>query len=519
MPFKSDAQRRWMYANEPEMAKRWEEHTPKGKDLPERVGKKKKKKKGHKKKADDNGRALALMLLQRLQSGESLTDILKSLQSSTPEVMIPGLDVDTPPVGAKMESKGAAMNKTAEQSRLEKLDLKGIGPDMLQAIMNRDVQTVMQQPIMLQRTGERLERIRRLKDELKQPGSHLKPEKPKNPASAAAEDMLPDSPHMPAGPGSPIAPSNLLGGFSPDQMGALPKMSSAQLAAKQANGDEDEDYSPPTPDQATSIINMIARTKGQIEDEDLHEHAEDVGANPHAAEEVIYQTLGSLLGGRENDVIPGGLAAGMPNSVFPKKQLDAGTEVELEHSSNPAFAQEISKDHLVEGDDYYKPRLANLERSMEKDVEDGKTEAVGAGTKKVEENKARKEEDVKKLKKDAYKYGFFLKCAEVGLTPDEMEKRAFLGQLLALMGLKGAEKGKDVAGGALGTAKDLASLGFWAPIIAAPLLGMAAGGTYRYATAPGYASPEEFRHAEQLAALKKYTREAKHRAKKKRRAS
>ena len=29
MPFKSEAQRRWMYANKPEMAKRWEKEMPK----------------------------------------------------------------------------------------------------------------------------------------------------------------------------------------------------------------------------------------------------------------------------------------------------------------------------------------------------------------------------------------------------------------------------------------------------------------------------------------------------------
>lgn len=36
MPFKSEAQRRWMYANKPEMAKKWEKHTKK-KKLPEKV--------------------------------------------------------------------------------------------------------------------------------------------------------------------------------------------------------------------------------------------------------------------------------------------------------------------------------------------------------------------------------------------------------------------------------------------------------------------------------------------------
>lgn len=40
MPFKSEAQRRWMHANKPEMAKRWETDTPSGK-LPDRVKKKK----------------------------------------------------------------------------------------------------------------------------------------------------------------------------------------------------------------------------------------------------------------------------------------------------------------------------------------------------------------------------------------------------------------------------------------------------------------------------------------------
>lgn len=37
MPFVSQAQRKWMYANKPSMAKRWEAHTPKGKKLPEHV--------------------------------------------------------------------------------------------------------------------------------------------------------------------------------------------------------------------------------------------------------------------------------------------------------------------------------------------------------------------------------------------------------------------------------------------------------------------------------------------------
>lgn len=41
MPFKSEAQRSWMYANEPETAKKWEKHTPKRSFLPEYVKEKK----------------------------------------------------------------------------------------------------------------------------------------------------------------------------------------------------------------------------------------------------------------------------------------------------------------------------------------------------------------------------------------------------------------------------------------------------------------------------------------------
>ena len=38
MPFKSEAQRRYMHANHPEIAKEFDAATPKGAKLPERVG-------------------------------------------------------------------------------------------------------------------------------------------------------------------------------------------------------------------------------------------------------------------------------------------------------------------------------------------------------------------------------------------------------------------------------------------------------------------------------------------------
>ncbi len=44
MPFKSEAQKRFMYANDPAMAARWQAHTPKNAKLPEHVGDKPKAK-------------------------------------------------------------------------------------------------------------------------------------------------------------------------------------------------------------------------------------------------------------------------------------------------------------------------------------------------------------------------------------------------------------------------------------------------------------------------------------------
>jgi hypothetical protein len=40
MPFKSEAQRKYLYAKEPAVAKKYEKETPKGKRLPTRSGKK-----------------------------------------------------------------------------------------------------------------------------------------------------------------------------------------------------------------------------------------------------------------------------------------------------------------------------------------------------------------------------------------------------------------------------------------------------------------------------------------------
>ena len=68
------------------------------------------------------------------------------------------------------------------------------------------------------------------------------------------------------------------------------------------------------------------------------------------------------------DIIPGGLADDVPASELPEDQLEKGTEVEFEHTDNPAIAQEIAKDHLVEDDEYY-DYLEDMEDLMKESID------------------------------------------------------------------------------------------------------------------------------------------------------
>jgi len=63
------------------------------------------------------------------------------------------------------------------------------------------------------------------------------------------------------------------------------------------------------------------------------------------------------------DRIQGGKAEGMSASEFPADQLRRGTEVEKEHTPDPAVAREIAKDHLEEFDNYY-TELDKMEKGL-----------------------------------------------------------------------------------------------------------------------------------------------------------
>jgi hypothetical protein len=507
-----------MYANHPAMAKRWQKHTPKGKKLPKHVSK----------------------------SSALLTAV-------------------------------NYLTKKAAKSRMQKLDTMGIGPDALQAIMSQDYRSVLQKaPLLNKYKFEQEDRKRRLKEELRNPGQHLDPD-----VAARMFGMPQATPQGPAGafappaPGTPAPPSNLLGMFGnagtggaslADALKGMPKMQGLKDFAmeKFANGEGGESPAEEAgemmdPSVVEQLVNFIVSQGRGIDDEEFHQQAESLGTNPHEAEEEMYRLIAGLVGGK-NDVVRGGLSAGMPTSMFPPKQIEKGREVELEHTPSPAVATEIAKDHLVEGEDYYDPRLEDLEKGMEADKEKGKIKGVGEETSKAKKNIKQKDKDVEKLKKAsawltagelekakergisdaelrrlrmlisseeaervrktlrkpkrrkkkktrkaAFKYGFFKKIAEAGLKPSEIP------------GLVKAAQPRSVPGALLGGAWDvtklIALLAFLTPTLGAPLLGAgAATAAYSLGREPTL-DPEEIRHAERVALYKRLSRQAQARVK------
>ena len=580
VPFKSKRQRRWMYANKPEMAKRWEKHTPKGKKLPEKVaalttlqrvgaGLSNIGKVFAGKKLDERIQRLQIDAALGDESAQQLLNILgiasiaagaagglgtaKALgarggglafgtaagsllgalpmaaaKEREPDITLPGFDVDMKAAADRMSTGRLNMLKAAASESLLKLDAKGISLPALQALYGQDLESALQHPGVVALVARRKERVRRLMDELKEPGSHLKVTKPKPGSPEAPPEEMSMMPGQPMAPGLPQPPSNLLGMFGPaggapgqaggggfPGMDALPKISAridAFFKRSNGEGESEEEHEEPEPaseekkdvpeeitPQQSQEIQTFATSQPNLDDTKFHNYVEGLGVDPHEAEEIVYRLVRSLAqGGSENDLIPGGRAMGMPDAMFPAGQIDKGVEVELEHTPNKAHAKEIAKDHLTESTQYY-DRLG----TMEKKIEDEGDKGVG---KRVE----------------AYKYGFFVKFAELGIMPSElgvlMEKSAgtvpFLaGQTAASAAGKAGEEAGGLAKWLLSTAgKTTTTLGVKLPVILAILSGLGLGIGYRSLTAPGYAEPAELRHLEQVGLYRQLGREARKRA-------
>lgn len=451
---------------------------------------------------------------------------MATVREREPAVTLPGFGMDREASADRIRVGSFHMMKSAVGPSLLKLDAKGISLPALQSLYSRDIAGATQHPGIVALVARRKERIRRLADELRNPGSHLKREEP---AASSEEDIAP-LPGLPLSPGLPQPPSNLRGMFGPaggapglagggnmpgiSGAGMPPKISSRiDRFFKTSNSEEDEEgrvapESPEhekgdvpreiSPEQSKKLQTYVASQEG-LDDTRFHDYAERIGADPHEAEEVIYRLVRSLAqGGTPADPVPGGAAMGMPDSAFPQEALREGVDVEMEHTPSKAKAKDIAKDHLTESTRYYD------------DLEDME-----------EMEEARGDPGVGKRVK-AYKYGFFVKFAELGIMPSElgqrMEKRAGAAPFIAGQAASGA------AGSTIGTAGDLAKwlartggkltlYGLSLPVWLAILGGAGAGIGYRALTAPGYAEPGELRHIELVGLYKRLGREARMRAK------
>jgi len=430
MPFESEAQRRFLYAKHPTIAKRWERHTPKGKKLPEHV----KTKSAREKAAGFDDIGSGILSLGGKLGGEQWAKKLN-----------------------RLKVRADAGDESAQQI----LSVLGMGSVVLGAGTGAAVGGLLGHSGVGGAAGAALGAA---------------------PAFASSDKKTPV----------------LMPGFTEEAKPEAPDLSQLGKQADEGEGAEtpqEEAAEQMDPDTATALINFIAEhgAKG-IDDDDFHAHAESLGVDPHEAEEEVYRTLASLLGGK-NDLVQGGKAQGLPNSMFPKDELRAAVKVEKEHTPSTAIATEIGKDHEIESTKYYtgKDRLGDMEKDIEKKKEQGKEEGAAPD----------------QQKQAAFKYGFMLKIAELGLTPGEFTKAALTGPLMAA-GAVG--KASDSAGGLgqWGLDKTLGALKFGVktPLIVAPILGMLLGGAYRGLTAPSYETPEDLQSVETIALYRRLAREA-----------
>lgn len=91
------------------------------------------------------------------------------------------------------------------------------------------------------------------------------------------------------------------------------------------------------------------------------------------------------------EVLKGGLADHMPDKAFAAGQLARGARVEGEHTSSPAKAREIAKDHLAEDPKYYE-KLKRIEKAA------GELARAAGGRRRPAAAGARRQENFLRIK-------------------------------------------------------------------------------------------------------------------------
>jgi hypothetical protein len=110
--------------------------------------------------------------------------------------------------------------------------------------------------------------------------------------------------------------------------------------------DEDEAMKDMAPEHKQKLLSMLGTNRGFLSN----------------------KTNNSKLA--SDDILPGGIGDKYKVSDFPKKEMAKGVKTESEHTTNPAIAADISKDHLVEDPKYY-TKLEKVEKKSAYSIADG----------------------------------------------------------------------------------------------------------------------------------------------------
>lgn len=113
--------------------------------------------------------------------------------------------------------------------------------------------------------------------------------------------------------------------------------------------------------EADSAIIELFEISDKVSRADIEGLSEISGIPVEKLEQSVYDLLTSLL----NSGLAIEAGDDFDDFEYDPDQLEMGTKVEFEHTSNEYIAQRIAKDHLVECPDYY-TRLAEMEKECEK---------------------------------------------------------------------------------------------------------------------------------------------------------
>ena len=94
-------------------------------------------------------------------------------------------------------------------------------------------------------------------------------------------------------------------------------------------------------------------------DKQLHEWAKSKELDVHEVEATMYELAGTFV----KEFLNAGLSAKHITKVknIDPKQLQAGIEVEMEHTTSRFIAAKIARDHCIENSKYYLPYLKDME--------------------------------------------------------------------------------------------------------------------------------------------------------------